>query len=184
MLLHGGSGRDGLVFEGASADYVVEAHAGYAIVTAKAQPADQMLVVNVEKLTFSDTDFTFPTSDTQTVLAGLYKETLGRQADYEGFDYWANQQSNGRSLGQIALDILNSNESKSLHTLAFNGSAANDLEVLYQGIFGRHSDADGLAYWAEAMSKGMTLDQVAQNFTTSHEMEQHKVAALNWDFLV
>lgn len=184
MLLHGGSGNDGLVVEGASTNYIVENHAGYAIVTDKAQPAEQTLVVNVEKLTFSDTSFSFPTSDAQTVLAGLYKETLGRQADYKGFDYWANQQSNGASLGQIALDILSSNESKGVHSLALNGSAANDIEVLYQGIFGRHSDTGGLAYWTDAMSKGMALDQVAQNFTTSHEMEQHKVAALNWDFIV
>lgn len=183
-LLHGGSGSDAVTLEGASSDYNVQVHAGYALVTAKAQPTQQTLVLNVERLTFSDSSVNLPGSDAQTVLAGLYQQMLGRQADYKGFDYWASQQDSGTSLGQIALSILGSNESRSVHGVVLNGTAANDVEALYQGLFGRHSEAGGLAYWVNAVNQGMTLEQVAQNFVTANEMAQYKVAQQAWDFLV
>lgn len=183
-LLHGGTGNDTAVFDGASSNYAVQAHEGYVVVIAKAQPSQQMVVINAESLAFSDTTVAIQTRDAETTLAGLYKETLGRQADYLGFDYWASMEKNGASLGQIAIAILNSNESKAQHTLAFNGNNSNDIEVLYQGIYGRHSEANGLAYWVNAMQQGMTLEQVAQNFATANEMTAHKVAAQSWDFLV
>ena len=183
-LLHGGTGNDTAVFDGVSGNYTVQAHEGYVVVIAKAQPSQQMVVINAESLAFSDTTVAIQTRDAETTLAGLYKETLGRQADYLGFDYWASMEKNGTSLGQIAIAILNSNESKAQHTLAFNGNNSNDIEVLYQGIYGRHSEANGLAYWVNAMQEGMTLEQVAQNFATANEMTTHKVAAQSWDFLV
>jgi hypothetical protein len=183
-ILQGGTGNDTAVFDGASSNYTVQAHEGYFVVIAKTQPSQQVVVINAESLAFSDSTFAIQVRDAQTTLAGLYKETLGRQADYLGFDYWASMEKNGTSLGQIAIAILNSNESKAQHALAFNGNNSNDIEVLYQGIYGRHSEANGLAYWVTAMQQGMTLEQVAQNFATANEMAAHKIAAQSWDFLV
>ncbi|MNF10506.1 hypothetical protein D3C80_2114620 [compost metagenome] len=56
--------------------------------------------------------------------------------------------------------------------------------MLYQGLFGRKSDNTGLAYWVDAMQQGMTLEQVASSFVQAAEMDQHQVAAANWDFIV
>lgn len=183
-ILHGGTGSDTAVFDGASANYIVQTHEGYVVVIDKVQPSQQVIVINVENLAFRDTTATIQPRDALTTLAGLYKETLGRQADYLGFDYWASLEKNGTSLGQIAIAILNSNESKAQQALAFNGNNSNDIEVLYQGIYGRQSEASGLAYWVNAMQQGLTLEQVAQNFAIANEMTAHKIAAQSWDFLM
>ena len=66
----------------------------------------------------------------------------------------------------------------------FNGNSAHDLELLYQGIFGRHSDAAGLVYWDDKMKKGMSPWEVAQNFIVFDEMNVHKIAVQDWNFFV
>lgn len=183
-LIHGGSGNDQAVFAGVSTDYDVQFHEGHVVVTAKAEPANQVVVINAESLAFSDTTLAVQVGEGQTTLAGLYQSILGRQADYQGFDYWASQAKNGASLGQIAISMLDSGESKGVQNVAFNGNASNDIEVLYQGMFGRQGDADGLAYWVNAMQQGMTLEQVAQSFATASEITVHQVSAQGWDFIV
>jgi uncharacterized repeat protein (TIGR02059 family) len=183
-VLHGGLGDDSVRFNGASADYTVENHEGYVVVTAKAQPTQHALVINAEHLAFSDATVALQTRDAQNAIAGLYKDVLGRQADYQGMDFWARAEKSGVSLGHIALDIIGSAESQARHPMAFNGDSAHDIELLYQGVFSRHSDTSGLAYWIDHMAQGMTLEQVAQNFMLSAEMTVHKIGAPDWDFLV
>lgn len=183
-LVHGGSGNDQAVFSGASSDYDVQFHEGHVVVINKAQPADQVVVVNAESLAFSDTTLAIQSTAAQTTLAGFYQQVLGRQADYQGFEYWANEAKNGASLGQIAISIINSAEHKGQQTAAFTGNNADDIEVLYQTLFGRQSDAGGKAYWVEAMQQGMTLEQVAQSFATASEMDLHQITAQGWDFIV
>ncbi|HZV64163.1 MAG TPA: DUF4214 domain-containing protein, partial [Telluria sp.] len=183
-ILHGGAGNDSAVFNGASSDYTVEQHESYVLVTAKAQPTQHALLVNVESLTFSDTTVTVETSDAQSALAGLYQSVLGRQADYQGFDFWARAETAGVSLGDIALAMISSKESQGSHTMVFNGDNTHDLQLLYQDIFNRAGDAAGLAFWGNAMAHGVTLEHIANEFVHAQEMEQHKIVAQNWDFLV
>ena len=183
-LLHGGKGSDTLSFSGSSNDYLVQQHEGYTLVTSKSQPDQQTLVINAEKLSFSDQSLTIQASEAQTELSGLYQSTLGRQADYKGFDYWAVEAKNGVSLGSIALSLITSAEAQGAHPVTLNGNASHDVEALYQGIYNRQSDSAGLAYWVDAMKQGMTLEQVADNFVHATEMVQHKIDAANWDFIV
>ena len=68
--------------------------------------------------------------------------------------------------------------------MIFNGDGAHDVELLYQGIFGRHSDAAGLAFWTEKVAAGMSLDRVADFFIAAPEMDIHKIGAQDWDFLL
>lgn len=184
VLLHGGQGNDTVVFNGASSNYRVENHEGYVLITSKVQPGQHTLLVNAESLTFTDTTISVKTSEAQTQLSGLYQSVLGRQADYLGFDYWAVQAKNGVSMGNIALSLITSAEAQNGHAVALNGNPSHDLELLYQGLFGRKSDSTGLAYWVDAMQQGMTLEQVASSFVQAAEMDQHQVAAANWDFIV
>ncbi|MBS0356083.1 MAG: DUF4214 domain-containing protein, partial [Proteobacteria bacterium] len=183
-VLHGGQGSDTAVFSGARADYTIENHDGYVMVTSSAQPDQQTLVINVENLTFSDATVAVQTRSVLDTIDGLYQSVLGRQADYLGMDYWGTEEKNGVSLGRMVLDLINSAEAQAKHPMVFNGDAAHDVELLYQGVFNRSGDSGGLAYWVDAMAHGTTLEQVAQNFATAQEMEVHKVGVQNWDFLV
>jgi hypothetical protein len=183
-ILHGGQGSDTVAFNGASSSYNIEAHEGYVVVSAKVQPAQPAVVINAEYLKFSDGVTAVANSEQLNAIAGLYKDVLGRQADYQGMDFWGSLAKNGASLGTIALGLINSAESQGLHTMQFNGDSAHDVELLYQGVFSRHSDADGLAFWTDQMAHGLTLEQVAQYFLVSNEMTAHAIGVQNWDFLV
>jgi len=183
-ILHGGLGDDAATFNGASTDYTVTNHDGYVVVTANAQPNQHALVINAESLTFSDTTVAVVNRDALGAITGLYQDVLGRQADYLGVEFWATAEKNGLSLGKIALDLIGSAEGQAKQATVFNGDSAHDVELLYQGIFSRASDADGLAFWVDQMAKGMTLVEVANGFMVSAEVTGHKIGVQDWDFQV
>jgi hypothetical protein len=183
-LLHGGAASDTVLFNGSSADYVIEQRDGYLLVSHVSDPARQETLVNVERLEFSDTTISVENRAELGVLAGLYQNALARQADLIGFEYWANQQSGSAlSLGQIALSIASSAESAS-RGITFTGEAQHDVEMLYQSIFGRASDANGKAYWLSQMSSdSLSLEDVATAFVASIEMSGYVQTATDWDFI-
>ncbi|MRW94010.1 DUF4347 domain-containing protein [Duganella sp. FT80W] len=183
-VLHGGIGADSASFNGNADSYTIAYHQSYVTVTANAQPLQSALLINVETLRFADTTVSVDSSDNLARIAGLYQDTLGRQADYEGINFWASAAESGVSLGHIALAIISSSESQSKHAMLFNGDATHDLELLYQGIFGRASDATGLAFWVAARNEGVTLEHIADEFMHSVEAEAHKIGVSAQDFLI
>jgi hypothetical protein len=46
------------------------------------------------------------------------------------------------------------------------------LDQLYEEVLGRNPDAEGLTYWVEQMSQGVTLQEVAQAISQSAEFKQ------------
>jgi hypothetical protein len=180
-LLHGGSANDVATFSGARADYDLDVHNGYIVVSSHANPAVKATVVNVEQLQFSDASVTVQNSVDMGTLAGIYQTVLGRQADMHGIEFWANVHQAGTSWGAIALSIIGSTEQTAGHE-GFNGVAAHDITLLYTALFNRAPDAAGLAYWTDAMAHGFSLDKVASNLVQSVEMVGHQRAALDWDF--
>lgn len=183
-LLHGGLDNDVAVFTGKQSDYTIQQHEGYLLVAAKAQPSHQALLINVESLKFADVTMAVESSGAQLAIAGLYREVLQRQADYLGFDWWATAQKNGASLGQVAIGIILSAESQGLHPGTFNGNNVHDIDLLYQSIFARHADSEGMVFWSNAMQQGLSLENVANELMTSAEMEVHKIGVAQWNFSV
>ncbi|NHZ89355.1 DUF4214 domain-containing protein [Massilia sp. CCM 8733] len=183
-ILHGGRDADVGFFIGNSGDYTIARHEAYVAITPRDQPQRTAVAINLESLVFADTTIALEHRGEQSALAGLYKSVLGRQADYQGFEFWAQAEKNGVSLGHIALEIISSPEAQLLNKAPFNGFIAHDLELLYQNIFGRQSDAPGLAFWRAAMEQGVSLEHVADQFLRSPESAAHVVAPLQWDFIV
>jgi hypothetical protein len=183
VMLHGGSANDVAVFTGARADFSLAFHNGYVTVTSKSGPPTTATVVNVETLQFSDGSVTVQNSADMGTLAGIYQTVLGRQADISGIEFWANGHQAGASWGAIALGIIGSTERTAGHD-GFTGVAAHDLTLLYTALFNRAPDAEGLAFWTDAMAHGASLEQVATDFVKSVEMTGHQRAALDWDFIV
>ncbi|MET0209222.1 MAG: Ig-like domain-containing protein, partial [Burkholderiaceae bacterium] len=155
--LHGGQGGDAAGFAGARADYDIDVHNGYLVVSSKAAPDAKALVVNVEELRFGDGNVAVENGAGLTTLAGMYQTVFGRQADLYGFEFWADHRDHGVSWGTIALELIASSERVAQHG-DFNGDAANDIGLLYQALFNREADAAGLAFWQAAMDeRGMSL---------------------------
>jgi hypothetical protein len=183
-LLHGGDGSDTVVFAGNQAEYNVVEHDGYLTVATKTDPQAVSVVVNVEHLQFADTAVDVDNRPDLTLLATLYQNILGRQADMGGFDFWGTQEANnGLNMGQITLQIAKSVENEA-NGFALTGDAAHDVGVLYKAIFARDSDAGGLAYWSNLLEHGtISLQQAANDFVYSAEMNSYQKAPSQWDFL-
>jgi predicted secreted protein len=180
-LLHGGAGDDTAVFNGARAAFDIETHNGYLVVSSKAAPQAQAMVVNVEHLQFSDATIAVEDGADLTPLTGLYQAVLGRQADVYGLDFWAGVHDKGISLGTIAVNMIGSAERLATQG-GFNGDAAHDVGLLYAGLFDRAADTAGLAYWTAAMQHGATLAQVADAMLQSVEMVGQQGTPLDWNF--
>ena len=96
----------------------------------------------------------------------LYSSVLGRDADPDGAKFWNEKLTSYELTGaEVAEKFVLSPE--------FLGSVDDDTQfvtVLYKAFFDREPDAEGLAYWTNALSnKTMTREQVEQNFVFSKE---------------
>ena len=182
-VLHGGQGGDTAVFAGQRAAYTLTTRDGHLLVSLNAAPEQQALVVNVETLQFADQSIAVENRSALSAITGLYRDVLGRQAEVAGADFWGQLERAGMSLGQIALNFINSTEGQTQQE-AFNGNHVHDIGLLYQAIFSRPAEAAGLAFWVNHMEQGMALTEVADRFMHSGEMlTQHNLAPLAWDFI-
>ncbi|HEX8603403.1 MAG TPA: DUF4214 domain-containing protein [Pseudoduganella sp.] len=106
-------------------------------------------------------------------IDALYKTLLGRDADAEGRAFWIEAAKAGATISQIADEFRNSIEYQAQSMVGSNQAAA--IEKLYQGLLGRSSDADGMAYWTERLDTGTSIAQVIKEFRTSAEFQQSQV---------
>lgn len=83
------------------------------------------------------------TNPNQLVQA-LYQQSLGRQSDEAGANYWAQQLIQGMSPQDIYNTFAGTEEAQ-------NYNAINEI---YRQNLGRDVDQEGLKYWSDMMSKG------------------------------
>ena len=176
-LLHGGSDTDTVSYEGNRDDYVVTQEHSVITVQSKTEPEDIDTLINIETLTFADDELALSYDEDLAWITGLYAQVLGRQADVEGVQYWAQQSANGVSRADMALSILNSEESGRLVQ-----EDDDYLDLLYTSLLGREADESGKAYWSEQMAEA-TLSEIVDGFMFSDEMRSHDLDSVQWDFL-
>jgi len=198
--IYGGAGADEAVFAGNAADYTIEQNGGLITVTHN-ETGEVNEVVNVETLTFDDGSQAVEVSSNVQALTTLYKQLFSfndareqngaGQADLEGLQYWNDRAEEGTSLGQIALSILNSDESGNKLDALDLGSAEGIsavIELLYTDVLGRAAadiDTEGRDYWINQVTEeGASLEVVADAFVASEELQEQNVQASDWDFLI
>ncbi|WP_238296568.1 DUF4214 domain-containing protein [Methylobacterium soli] len=103
----------------------------------------------------------------QAAVARLYEAVLGRTVDQAGFESWKTALEGGRSVSQIASDILNSAEGQAklaaMDTTKF-------VTTLYDQLLERAPDTGGLQGWVNAIDHGgLSRADVALAFANSAE---------------
>jgi len=92
-------------------------------------------------------------------IAGLYVGYFNRGADPEGLNYWVTQANNGMSMEAIANFFASSTEATSLYPYlaapSLNAGITEFLTAVYQNLFERAPDAEGLAFWTAQLVGGM-----------------------------
>ncbi len=182
--LHGGLDTDIATYEGSRADYDVVQEYGVVTVSRKDDPTDTDTLINIEQVQFGDQSIAPVYNQSLQMVATLYHQVLGRQADLGGFQHWSASDET-QSIGQIALDFLTSDEYQQNQNIRFEQlTQADQVEQLYLGLLNRSSDAEGKAFWLNVLSNGTSMEQVTESFVTSAELSPQYLEANSWSFIV
>jgi hypothetical protein len=96
----------------------------------------------------------------------LYGATLARQPDAGGFADWVANLDNGSGLGDVTGGFVGSAEFQATYGALSNAAF---VELLYQNVLHRASDAPGLASWVSQLAGGATRTSVVTGFSESGE---------------
>lgn len=161
--IQGGTGHAIVSLKGNASDYTVTVDNGHAVVT----HAGTDKVTDISKIQYVQLDsgkaLVFAEDTQQAAITTLYETTFGRTADAAGLQYWFDRAAAGTSLDRIATEFTQSAE-----FTATSGQLSNTdfVHALYQQTFGRAPEADGLAYWTQALeSGGATRAQLVRSFS-------------------
>ncbi len=184
-LLHGGAGFDLIRYEGTAADYIIEQEYAAVTISSRIDPSDRDTLINIEQISFADSDMDISYPQKLEQIATLYRQIFDRQADFAGFQYWAERSVTTDSLQQVAVDFLWSDEARDLYGLDISLlDDAGAIDFIYQAILGREHDESGKAYWLGQLTAGESLEAIAEDFLYSEEYLAAAVGYQDWDFLI
>jgi len=99
------------------------------------------------------------------LVASLYQEQLGREADVSGAQYFANLLASGVSEADVARQMSQSLEGQNLLTQAITSGYRSDL--------GRNPEQEGYQYWASAAQEaGLSAKEIQDAITAAARAEQ------------
>jgi len=183
--VHGGLDTDTVKLSGNAADYAIKIEFAKVTITSLVDPTDVKTLVNVENVQFADQAMPLTYDSHLNAVAGTYSQMFGRQGDVNGVNFWADAIKNkGLTLGKMAVEFMHSPEQ--LAKIGFDISKADiptQVEQFYQSFLGRAFDAEGKAFWVDAVSTGrLNLESLATTVIESVEMQSHYAAPAQWDF--
>ncbi|WP_277656879.1 DUF4347 domain-containing protein [Seleniivibrio woodruffii] len=183
-FMHGGDGMDTVVYSGNMKDYIITRDHGLTYISPVSNPSEKDVILNSEHIEFADGTYNIDNSDELTYVASLYTQILGRQPEVDGFQYWADLvEDHNLSVGDMTIWFMKSAEYETAAGVDFDTlSAADQVEQLYVALLGRPSDADGKAYWLSVLDSGHTIQDVAEGFVTSVEMQGVYNLPDDWNF--
>lgn len=170
-----GGGHTIVQLSGHDSDYTVAVSNGHAVLS-NATTHQDIDVTNLQYVQLADGNAVVLAANVnEAALAHLYEALLGRDADFGGLEYYFNLVEKGASLTAIAEGFLNAAE--------YTGATLSDADfvsALYTNALGRAADADGAAYWQEALEHGATRAEVAAAFadTAAHAATNGEVTVV------
>ena len=92
-------------------------------------------------------------------IAGLYVAYFDRAPDPAGLEFWVNQLDNGRDFATISQDFADSPEAKQIYPFLATPEVSgldptNLVTSIYQNLFGRDPEAQGLTFWVNVVNSG------------------------------
>lgn len=96
---------------------------------------------------------------TMTQLQEMYIGLLGRAADQAGLTYWANEIDQGNmTIDDVRANVVNEQPEYADGLGSMTRSQA--LNELYNNLFNRDADAEGLEYWVNGGGASVNFDQL------------------------
>lgn len=96
----------------------------------------------------------------QKELVKLYLAAFLRAPELSGYEYWSGQLASGKTMAQVSATIFSLDVVKAIYPATMSSTAF--VSAIYQNVFGKAGDADGLAYWSSRIdTSGLNRGEVA-----------------------
>jgi Ca2+-binding RTX toxin-like protein len=174
-FVSGGDGYDSVLFEFSRDDYDVEWFDREIHVVDRFNPSSDDLLVDVERVEFSDGALLFDIdSDSLSFAYRIYAAAYGRTPDEAGLRFWVEQLENrGSGLPDfddkafVASFFLSADEFIDLY--GANPTNQQYIAALYQNVLGRQPDQAGYDFWLDQIASGQGKDDLLIYFADSEE---------------
>ena len=177
---YGEAGTDTAIFRGKLNEYTIDwsdkiwdsrmrdgSNATGYVVTDKLIARDDVTVlVEIERLQFSDVTLALDIDGVAGQAYRIYKAAFDRAPDLPGLGYWIDVMDKGAALTGVAGGFIGSAEFQSRY------GTANDMDfikLLYENVLDRQPDAGGYQFWQDAMLRGLSREGVLIEFSESPE---------------
>ena len=181
-VLEGGAGHDTAAMGNVGFRGVGVVASGDRVGIASAAGADTL--ANVEAVAFTDGRLVFDARDPAAQVTRLYEAALDRLPDQGGLNFWIGAVQDGQPLADLAAGFLSSGE----FLARFWTGAVHDgrfVDRLYLNVLNRPGDAEGRAFWVDALSNGAaSRAEVLVAFSESAENKAGTAALVRngiWD---
>ncbi|GHA32570.1 hypothetical protein GCM10007989_30840 [Devosia pacifica] len=106
-------------------------------------------------------------------VQGVYIAIFGRPADPVGLAYWNEVTDNGQNLSQMIAAFTDAPEFEE----RFAGQSNSEIvTAIYQALFGREPDAEGLAFYTDALDNGtLPIETIAINILDGAQNEDAQI---------
>lgn len=180
-FMHGGLDNDVVQYSGNRVDYEIIQDQSRITVRSLLDETDTDVLVNIESIEFADETLLVEYETDNTMIAALYQQVFSRQADLDGFQWWADKLSSGVSAGDVALRFATIKAQQEGLDL-FSLKNAEVINLYYDYFLSREGDTPGVAHWIGELNRGVTLNEVANGFVTSIELQGQYIAPEGWEF--
>jgi hypothetical protein len=123
-------------------------------------------LIRVERVQFEDTSVALDIEGVAGQAYRIYKAAFDRAPDIAGLGYWIDAMDKGAELTSVAGGFIGSTEFQSRYG---STSDTDFIRLLYENVLDRQPDAEGYAYWQDAMSQGLSREGLLINFSESTE---------------
>lgn len=151
--LYGGNGLDSLALNQSSSGMQVSKLRADVFVVNDASGANVAVCRNVEQIQFSDTTLNLSgvtaLISQDTTLAQIYVAAFRRAPETEGFNYWTKEVAT-RGIDAVADIIFSLDIVKAIY--AANMAPSQFITTIYNNVFNKAPDADGLNYWTQQLA--------------------------------
>ena len=151
--VYGGTGQDKLVMAQNAADMQVSKLRGEVFIVNDASGTNVAVCRNVEQLQFNDSTLNLSAVSAlvsqDTTLSQIYVAAFRRAPETEGFNYWT-QEVAVRGMTAVADIIFSLDIVKTIY--AENMAPTQFVTTIYNNVFDKMPDTEGLNYWTQQLS--------------------------------
>jgi hypothetical protein len=168
--VNGTSGLDTVTFNGPRENYTITKTAGGYTVADNSGATATQLLVNVERIHFSNMNIGLDTDGIGGQAYRIYQAAFNRVPDAAGLGFWINSMDKGISLTQVAAGFMQSAEF--IKAYGANPSNHDFVSQVYMNVLHRPAEEAGLNYWVNVLDTHQITQAQALSFISESAENQ------------